>query len=75
MRGKLHTMEACIAAGQKYSTPMLERDTPFREEIAQMKDKEILWYTEVHDARKDSKIMSTWHEAAKDQWRLEMNEL
>ncbi|MFM7983388.1 MAG: hypothetical protein ACKPKO_29100, partial [Candidatus Fonsibacter sp.] len=40
MKGKLHTMEACIAAGPKYSTPMLERDTLLREEIAQMKEKE-----------------------------------
>ncbi|MFM7981524.1 MAG: hypothetical protein ACKPKO_19620, partial [Candidatus Fonsibacter sp.] len=36
---------------------------------------EILWYTEVHDARRELKVMSTGHEAIRDQWKFEVSEL
>ncbi|MFM7989041.1 MAG: hypothetical protein ACKPKO_57985, partial [Candidatus Fonsibacter sp.] len=59
MKGNLHTMEACVAACPLYSTPSSERDSILRGEISHMKEHEILWYTEVHDARNELKIMST----------------
>ena len=68
-------MEACIAAGPMYSTPVLERDSVLRDEITHMKEKEILWYTEEHDARRELKIMSTRHEAVRDQWKFVVSEL
>ncbi|MFM7979797.1 MAG: hypothetical protein ACKPKO_10815 [Candidatus Fonsibacter sp.] len=42
LRRKLHNMEACIAAGPMYSTPVSERDSIIRGEISQMKENEIL---------------------------------
>ncbi|MFM7984732.1 MAG: hypothetical protein ACKPKO_35955, partial [Candidatus Fonsibacter sp.] len=40
-----------------------------------MKENEILWFTEVHDARRELKNMSTRHEAIEDQWKIEVSEL
>ncbi|MFM7989042.1 MAG: hypothetical protein ACKPKO_57990, partial [Candidatus Fonsibacter sp.] len=40
LKGRLHTMEACIAAGPMYSTPSSERGYFLRGEISQMKDNE-----------------------------------
>ncbi|MFM7990348.1 MAG: hypothetical protein ACKPKO_64635, partial [Candidatus Fonsibacter sp.] len=51
LKDKLHTMEAFIVAGPMDSASSSERDSVLRDEISRMTDNEILWYTELYDAK------------------------
>ncbi|MFM7983032.1 MAG: hypothetical protein ACKPKO_27280, partial [Candidatus Fonsibacter sp.] len=73
--GRLHTMEAVIAAGPMYAAPSSDRGSILRGEIAQMKENEVLWNAELFHAKRELKTISSKHEAIQDKLRVEMSEL
>ncbi|MFM7984931.1 MAG: hypothetical protein ACKPKO_36980, partial [Candidatus Fonsibacter sp.] len=75
LKGKLHTMEAVVAAGPMYSAPLSERASILRDEISQMKENEVLWNAELFNAKRELNTIYSKPEATQDRLRMEMSEL